>query len=128
MGKQASLPGAEATPEQVFDGSPEGLQICSAVQRLIARHLQATARTTASQVAFRHRRGFAYVWNPRRYLKTNVPAVLSIALPRRLESGRFKEIVNPSPGIWMHHLELGTVSEVDDEVAGWLAEAFAAAA
>ncbi|MFF1254196.1 DUF5655 domain-containing protein [Pseudarthrobacter sp. NPDC058329] len=128
MGKQAGLSGAESTPEQVFDGSPEGLKICSAVQRLIARHLQATVRTTASQVAFRHRRGFAYVWNPRRYLKTKVPAVLSIALPRRLESGRFKEIVNPSPGIWMHHLELGAVSEVDDEVAGWLAEAFAAAA
>lgn len=84
-------------------------------------------RTTASQVAFRNRRGFAYVWNPRRYLKTNVPAVLSIALPRRLDSSRFKEIISPSAGIWMHHLELNGVDDVDGEVADWLAAAFTAA-
>jgi hypothetical protein len=125
MEKQAGASGAASTPEQVFSGSPEGLQICAAVQHVIAH--QATVGTTTSQVAFRNRRAFAYVWNPRRYLKTNVPAVLSIALPRRLESGRFKEIINPAPGVWMHHLELNGVDEVDGEVADWLAEAFAAA-
>jgi hypothetical protein len=127
MERQAGPSGTASTPEQVFSGSPDGLRICAAVQRLIARHAQATMRTTTSQVAFRNRRGFAYVWNPRRHLKTNVPAVLSIAMPRRLESGRFKEIVSPSRGIWMHHLELNGVDEVDGEVADWLAEAFEAA-
>jgi hypothetical protein len=68
------------------------------------------------------------VWNPRRYLKTEVPAVLSIALSRRVESSRFKEVVHPSPGVWMHHLELVTADDIDEEVTAWLTEAFGAAA
>lgn len=88
----------------------------------------ATVRTTTSQVAFRNRRGFAYIWNPRRHLRTGVPAVLSIALSRRVESSRFKEVVHPSHGVWMHHLELNTPGGVDAEVAAWLREAFDAAA
>ncbi|HEY8699693.1 MAG TPA: DUF5655 domain-containing protein [Arthrobacter sp.] len=54
--------------------------------------------------------------------------ILSIALPRRVESPRFKEIVHPSPNIWMHHLELLTPDQLDAEVAEWLREAFEAAA
>jgi hypothetical protein len=49
--------------------------------------------------------------------------VLSIALGRRAESSRFKEIVHPSPKHWMHHLEIQDVGEVDDEVIDWLREA-----
>jgi hypothetical protein len=64
MEKQAGASGAASTPEQVFSGTPKGLQICAAVQHVMPP--QATMRTTASQMAFRHRRGFTYVWNPRR--------------------------------------------------------------
>ena len=35
--------------------------------------------------------------------------------------------MNPSPGVWMHHLELHDEEELDAEVAGWLQEARAAA-
>ncbi|MCP6341538.1 DUF5655 domain-containing protein, partial [Klebsiella pneumoniae] len=58
---------------------------------------------------------------------SDVPLVLSLALPHRLRSERFKEVVHPSPRVWMHHLELRGPGEVDDEVRGWLAEAWAAA-
>jgi hypothetical protein len=109
---QRRAAGAESTPEQVFSNSPEGLRICGAVGRALSGAVPATVHTTISQVAFRNRRGFA---------------VLSIALPRRLESSRFKEVVHPSPGVWMHHLELHAVEDVDEEVACWLEEAFAAA-
>jgi hypothetical protein len=50
---------------------------------------------------------------------------LSIALPHELASARFKSLAHPSPSVWMHHLELAEPAEVDDEVRGWLAEAFA---
>ncbi len=116
--------GTPSTPQDLFRDSPEGLDLCLAVQDFIAGVVPATVRTTISQMAFRHRRGFAWVWNPRQYLKTAVPAVLSIALPRRVDSARFKEVVHPSPGEWMHHLELHNVNELDDEIAGWIAEAF----
>lgn len=119
--------GTESTPEDVFSNSPDGLLLCRVVRDAVLNAVPATVRTTVSQVAFRNRRGFAYVWNPRRHLKTEVPAVLSIALPRRVESSRFKEVAHPSPGVWMHHLELVTADDVDDEVTAWLTEAFGAA-
>ncbi|WP_346927070.1 DUF5655 domain-containing protein [uncultured Arthrobacter sp.] len=119
--------GGESTPEEVFSGSPRGLELFHAVEAMLAAPTPPAVRATKSQVAFRARRGFAYLWWPGRYLDSDVPAVLSIALPRRIGSARFKEVVNPSPGVWMHHLELHAVDELDAEVAGWLREARAAA-
>ena len=118
---------AESTPEEVFSGSPRGLELFHAVEAMLAAPTPPAIRATKSQVAFREKRGFAYIWWPGRYIASEVPAVLSIALPRRIDSGRFKEVVNPSPGMWMHHLELRTVDELDGEVAGWLREARQAA-
>ncbi|WP_354350185.1 DUF5655 domain-containing protein [Pseudarthrobacter sp. PvP090] len=117
----------ESTPEQVFSGSPRGLELFHAVERLLAAPTPPAVLATKSQVAFREKRGFAYVWWPGRNVNSGVPAVLSIALPRRIDSARFKEIVNPAPGVWMHHLELQNEQELDAEVAGWLHEARAAA-
>ena len=120
--------GTPSTPEGVFANSPDGLRLCHFVRDAILGAVPATMRTTASQVAFRNRRGFAYGWNPQQHLKTEVLAVLSIALPRRVDSSRFKEVVHPSPGVWMHHLEVNAAVDVDEEVTAWLIEAFGAAA
>jgi hypothetical protein len=49
--------------------------------------------------------------------------VLSVALGRRDASPRFKEVVQPSPTHWMHHLEVDGPDDIDDEVVAWLAEA-----
>lgn len=120
--------GTPSTPQDLFRNSPDGLDLCLAVQDFITGMAAATVRTTISQMAFRHRRAFAWVWNPRQHLKTAVPAVLSLALPRQLHSARVKEVVHTAPGSWMHHLELHGVGDLDDELAGWVAEAFDAAA
>jgi hypothetical protein len=81
-------------------------------------------RTSKSQVAFRRKRGFAYIWLPGMYLaKPDTEVVLSIALGRQDTSPRFKEVSHPSIAHWMHHLELKDVAEIDAEVADWLREA-----
>jgi Domain of unknown function (DUF5655) len=49
--------------------------------------------------------------------------VLSIAMDRPIVSDRFKEVVQPAPGTWMHHLEVRDPGEIDDEVATWLRDA-----
>ena len=46
---------------------------------------------------------------------------------REIVCGRFKEIAHPAKTVWMHHLELRDVSEVDDQVCGWLADAYESA-
>jgi hypothetical protein len=105
------------------------LAVYERVRSIIERRGPVEIRVGRSQVAFRRRRGFAYLWRPGRYLdRPDAEVVLSIALPRRLESPRWKEVVRPAPRAWMHHLELHSVLDLDGEVVGWLDEAGAAAA
>ena len=122
------IPTPPATVDEFFAGSPLGRDLFTAVAQAVEAIGPATIRVTKSQVAFSNRRGFAWVWRPGRYVRSDVPAVLSIAPPEPLASARFKEIVNPSPRVWMHHLELRSTSDVDDEVREWLGQAWAAAA
>lgn len=113
-------PAGEATVESFFAGDQVGLGTFAVLRDAIGTsHPDATVRVSRSQVAFRRRRGFAYLWVPGRYLRgTGAPVVLSVATVGRIESPRFKEVAHPGP--WMHHLEIDDVAEVDDEVVGWV--------
>lgn len=116
--------GGASTPEVLFAGRPVGLAIFRAVEEAVERLGGAQLRVTKSQAAFRRRRGFAYVWPPGRYVSSTVPAVLSLALDREVTSNRVKQVSHPAPRVWMHHLELNSTAEVDEEVLGLLREAF----
>ena len=115
---------AARCPEQLFDGHPDGLAICRRVQEVLSALGEVSVVVSKSQVSFRRRKAFAFVWRPGQYVSSGVPAVLSISLPREIGSDRFKEIAHPAKTVWMHHLELRDVSEVDDQVCGWLADAY----
>ena len=111
-------------PEDFLDGH----EIASSVYEKVCQELSELGpfetRTSKSQIAFRRRRGFAYLWLPGQYLRgPHADVVLSVALARHVPSPRFKEVVQPSPGRWMHHLELGGPEEIDAEVVEWLREA-----
>ncbi|MGK0740612.1 DUF5655 domain-containing protein [Leucobacter sp. Z1108] len=123
------MPATESSrsTEDLFAGFTEGLAICRAAQEAVSTVGEASTTVTKSQVAFRRRRGFAYVWRPGQYFDSDIPAVLSIALPREVASTRFKEVAHPSTHVWMHRIELHKASELDDQVLGWLAEAYASA-
>jgi hypothetical protein len=111
------------TPEEHFAGHPVALAVYAAVRGLWDDGT-VEVRTSRSQVAFRRRRGFAYLWLPGRYLRNpGAEVVLSVVLGRRDDSPRWKEVVHPSPAHWMHHLEVHDVEEIDDEVIGRLREA-----
>ncbi|MHC8607630.1 DUF5655 domain-containing protein [Paenarthrobacter ureafaciens] len=127
MSTSAAAPGLPEEARTFFAGSPAGLEIGEAVFACIRDVGPCEVRVTKSQIAFRHGRGFAYLWRPAMYVTSSVPAVLSLALPYRLASARFKEVVQPAAGRWMHHLELPTAESVDTEVRHWLRLAFEAA-
>ncbi len=118
---------APRSPEELFAGHPDALAICRRVQQVLSAVGEVSVAVTKSQVAFRRRRTVALVWRPGQYVASAVPAVLSIPLPYEITSDRFKEIAHPAPTVWMHHLEVSEVSEVDDEVCGWLADAYGVA-
>lgn len=116
------------TPEEFFAGSPLGLAVLARVSAAVEAVGGAHVQVTRSQIAFRRRRGFAYLWRPEQYLRRPAAeVVLSVVLDRHDTSPRWKEVAHPSPAHWMHHLELRAPTEVDDEVLGWLREAAALA-
>jgi hypothetical protein len=115
----------DAAIEHFFAGRREARRIFGAVDRAVRAAGPATVRVTRSQIAFRRKRGFAWAWTPDRWLEgRTAPLVLSIALCRRDRSRRWKEVVRPAPGRWMHHLELRSPREVDEPVLAWLREAW----
>lgn len=116
------------TVDEFFVGYEVSRPIFDALNETIARLGEIQVRATRSQVAFRRRRAFAWAWVPDRYLRPgHAPLVLSLSLPRRDGSPRWKEIVEPAPGRFMHHLELYAAPEIDEQVWEWLREAWEAA-
>jgi hypothetical protein len=62
---------------------------------------------------------------PGRYLgPRRAPLVFSVALRHREAWSRWKQVVEPSPGRSMHHLELQEPREVDEELRAVLREAW----
>ncbi|HRD45313.1 MAG TPA: DUF5655 domain-containing protein [Caulobacter sp.] len=121
--------GAVVSPETFFEGHDRSRPLFHAVSAAVARIGPAALSVTRSQIAFRRRRAFAWVWIPGRYLKGQTPPlVLSLVLTRRDPSPRWKEIAALPDGRFMHHLELRTTRAIDDAVVALLAEAWAAAA
>lgn len=113
------------TAEDFLADSPLGGEALAWVRGTLAAEGEFGERVGRSQVAFRRRRGFAWLWLPGRYLAhPHAEVVLSLALGHRDPSPRFKEVVHPSPRHWTHHLELHDAADLDDEVAGWLREAY----
>ena len=109
------------TLDEYFEGYNEARPLFEAVREAIG---PTELRVTKSQIAFCRRQPFAWVWIPARYLRgKTAPLVLTLSLRRRDTSPRWKEIVEPAPGRFTHHLELYTVTDVDEQVGDWLREA-----
>jgi hypothetical protein len=111
-----------------FTGYEAARPLFDALQSAIDALGPVELRVGQSQISFRRRVAFAWAWVPGRYLRgDHAPLVLSVALRRRDASPRWKEIVEPAPGRFMHHLELCASGDIDAEVCLWLKEAYAAA-
>lgn len=117
------------TLDEFFAGREASRRIFDVLRASIAAFGPAEMRVTKSQVAFRRGKAFAWAWVPGMYLHgRGAPLVLTLSFPERSISLRWKEIVEPAPGRFTHHLELWSETEIDAEVRGWLQEAWDAAA
>ena len=117
-----------ATPDEFFADHPVGMEVFRRVQAALGEYGNVEVRVSKSQVAFRRKRGFAYLWLPGQYLKgPRAEIVLSIVLGREDGSARWKEVAHPSAKHWMHHLEVDEPDEIEREVVAWLREAAARA-
>lgn len=116
------------TLDEFFGDQLESRQLFEAVQRVIEALGPLEIRVGKSEVAFRRGKTFARLWMPGQYLKREAaPLVLTLGFPERDPSPRWKQVVEPAPGHFTHHLELHSPADIDDEVRAWLAAAWAAA-
>ena len=109
------------TMDEYFEGYEESRRLFEIIYSAIQDLGPVELRVTKSQVAFCRRKPFAWAWIPAKYLhRKSAPLVLTIGFRHRDSSPRWKEIVEPKPGRFTHHLELYSANEIDDEVRGWL--------
>jgi len=109
------------TLEEFFGGHTDSKQLFDALLRLVDHIGPAEVRVTKSQIAFRRNKPFAWAWMPGKYLRGKIaPLVLTLSFPHRDPSPRWKEIVEPARGRFIHHLELYSTDDLDDEVIEWL--------
>jgi hypothetical protein len=116
------------TLDEFFAGYENARPIFEALREAIEKLGPVEIRVTKSQIAFYRRKAFAWAWIPDRYLHgKHAPLVLTLGFRYRDASPRWKEIVEPHPGRFTHHLELHSVADIDDEVCSWLQAAWAVA-
>lgn len=106
-----------------FAEKPEALSLCQLLlQRLEKAFPEAAARVQKSQVSFYGRHLFAMVSLPRR--KRDPGLVVSFGLGRRLDAPRVAVAVEPYPNRWTHHIPVACEADLDEELMGWLQEAW----
>ena len=50
--------------------------------------------------------------------------VITLGMPYSLGSPRVAVKIEPYPGRWTTHIVIGSADEVDEELLGWVAEAY----
>jgi hypothetical protein len=117
------------TEDEFFAGHSESQMLFQVLCDEIDQIGPTERQVSKSQIAFRRRKAFAWVWRPGQYLRgQTAPLVLTFSFRYRDASPRWKEIAKPRPGYFTHHLELYSANDIDAEVAKWLQQAWKAAA
>ena len=114
--------------EAFFAGAPVGLAVFDTVAAEVAACGGAELRVAPTRVGWARRRGFAFLWSASMWFGARgAPLVLTVTLPDRAESPRWKQVVEVRPGLWNHHLEVSDAAVVDAEVLAWVRAAYEAA-
>lgn len=117
------------TLDTFFEGRASSRRIFDALRKAVESLGPCQMRVSKSQVAFRRKRNFAMAWTPDQYLGAgHAPLVLTVSFDQRDRSPRWKEVVQPAPNRFTHHLELWSAKDVDSEVRDWLRLAWEQAA
>ncbi len=99
--------------------APEVVATFRALLKTARRSGHVTVLPEKTRIAFQVRMSFAAFTLKKRWVEGHV------VLARRLPSSRFKRIYEVSPRNQVHEFRLHAATEVDEEVAGWLQEAYA---
>lgn len=114
------------TLEQLFAGRPAALELFHVTRAVIESFGPVLMEVMKTQVSFGAKTKFAWVWLPQMWIRKQPEngIVLTFALNRRIGDSRVKEVVEPRPGRFTHHVVIRTEADLDNEVRAWLREAY----
>ena len=110
-----------------FDGHPEELALYEALFRAVeAAFPEGSVRVQKTQISFYGRHLFAAASLPVRRRKDwpRTCLVVTMGLSYRLDSPRVAAASEPYPGRWTHHILVTEAGQIDEELMGWLREAW----
>ena len=110
-----------------FDGRGAELELYQALfARLEAAFPEASVKVQKSQISFYNRHLFAAASLPLRRRKEwpKVCILVTIGLSYRLSSTRIAVATEPYPNRWTHHVVISEAGQIDEELLGWLREAY----
>lgn len=110
-----------------FSTMPEVIPLYARIEEKILHEFEnVSIEVKKTQITFLSKRGFVYIWLPFRKMK-NRPEyylILSIGLDKRIESSRIVQSLETYKNRWMHHLVIEKPEEINDELMGWIREAY----
>ena len=111
-----------------FQEKPEALPLYRAFEgRLLAELEGVNIKVQKTQITFSNRRVFAavsFLAAQKAKARPEPYITITLGLNRRESSTRIDQASEPYPGRWTHHLVIGTVEEIDDELMAWAREAY----
>ncbi len=110
-----------------FDPKPDALSLYEMFRTRVLKLIpDARIDVKKTQISFYSRHMFAAVsFAPVRKAKDRPDPFLTITfgLPYRKGSPRVDAAAEPYPGRWTHHVTIGSVAEIDEELLSWIGEA-----
>ena len=111
-----------------FNEHPQAIPLYEAFESRLLSELEGVViQPQKSQITLKNRRVFGAVsFLPARRAKDRPDPYITVTLGlhRRLDSPRVDKASEPYPGRWTHHLVIGSVEEIDDELMAWAREAY----
>ena len=110
-----------------FDGHPAELALYEALFRAMEQAFpKGRVKVQKTQISFYGRHLFAAASLPVRRRKDwpKMCLMVTVGLPYRLDSPRLAAASEPYPGRWTTHFVLSSQSELDEELFGWVREAW----
>ena len=111
-----------------FNQHPESYPLYEAFyEKLMSRFPEAKIKVQKSQISFYNRHLFACVSFLRVKRKADLPEryfVLTLGLSEPLTSDRVAVKTEPYPGRWTTHFVISSPSDLDEELFGWIEQAY----
>lgn len=111
-----------------FDKRPEMYDLYESLESAITEsYPSVNIKVQKTQITFSNRRVFACISFMRPLKKSELPSsyfVITLGLPYPLDSGRAAVKTEPYPGRWTIHIIISSQEELNDELYGWVRQAY----